>query len=214
MVIYLYRRRVVVIRLFIYFLLFLFVYLLSYFISYIKYNDKEYINYRGVIEENLILKNELLELSNVTYSKGILAKVLLRDLYSFYDEIVLNVGSDDGVFQNSGVLNDKGLVGIVSKVEKTRCYVKLLSSSYNISVKVNDSYGNYSNGVVGMINKYDDIRIGDIVYTSGLDDVIGGLYVGKVIDIRLDKDGLGKELEIEYVSNGNLNYVYVMGNVE
>lgn len=214
MVICLYKRKELIVRLFTFILLFLFIYLISYFISYIRYSDKEYVENRGVVLENLILKNELLELTNVSFSKGVVAKVIVRDMYSFYDEIILNVGSDDGVVMNSAVLNDEGLIGIVSRVDKTRCYVKLLSSNYNISIKVEDSYGNYNNGIVNMINKYDDISEGDIVYTSGLDDVIGGLYVGIVKDVKLDKDGLGKELEIEYVNNKHLNYLYIVGNIE
>ena len=190
------------------------VYCLSYGISSIRFDDKKYIEISGLLEENRVLKNELLELGDITLTNGIVGKVLLRDLYSFYDEIILNVGSEDGVVKDSAVINEYGLVGIVSKVDKNKSYVKLLSSHYNISVKVNDNYGNYNNGRVTMIDKYTEIKEGDAVYTSGLDNVTGNIFLGKVTKVKLDSDGLGKELEIDYVNNKNLNYVYVVGSLE
>lgn len=214
MVIYLFWRKKIIHKIFIFVFMLFLVYCLSYGISSIRFDDKKYIEISGLLEENRVLKNELLELGDITLTNGIVGKVILRDLYSFYDEIILNVGSEDGVVKDSAVINEYGLVGIVSKVDKNKSYVKLLSSNYNISVKVNDNYGNYNNGRVTMIDKYTEIKEGDIVYTSGLDNVVGNIFLGKVTKVKLDSDGLGKELEIDYVNNKNLNYVYVVGSLE
>ena len=214
MVIYLFWRKKIIHKIFIFVFMLFLVYCLSYGISSIRFDDKKYIEISGLLEENRVLKNELLELGDITLTNGIVGKVILRDLYSFYDEIILNVGSEDGVVKDSAVINEYGLVGIVSKADKNKSHVKLLSSNYNISVKVNDNYGNYNNGRVTMIDKYTEIKEGDIVYTSGLDNVVGNIFLGKVTKVKLDSDGLGKELEIDYVNNKNLNYVYVVGSLE
>jgi hypothetical protein len=112
------------------------------------------------------------------------------------------------------VLNYNGLVGIVTKVEKNKCNVKLLTTDFNISVRINDTYGNLNDGIITMIDKYSDINIGDNIYTSGLDDVPGDIYVGEVLSVSLDKDELGKEVKAKLVDNNYLNYVYIVGNIE
>lgn len=214
MVIYLSKKREVILKVTIFSLLFIFVCSLSYFLSYIRYDDIKYIQDSNLIMENERLKKELNDIGIVSYKDGVIAKVILRDMYSFYDEIVLNVGSKDNVEVNDAVINKDGLVGIVTKVDKCRCNVKLLSSSYNISVRINDTYGNLNNGVVTMIDKYSDIDIGDKIYTSGLDDVPGNIYVGEVTKVSLDKDELGKEIRVKLVDNKYLNYVYIVGSIE
>ena len=201
-------------KIFIAVLLFFLIYFLSYFISYVRYDNREMVNVNAILEENNILKKEMLELSGVSLTDGVLAKVIFRDFYSFYDNVFINLGSDDGVEKSSAVINENGLIGIVNKVYKNRSSVNLLSSDYNISIKVNGEYGNYCNGIVTMVDKYSDVRVGDIIYTSGLDDVVGGIYVGKVSEVKIDADGLGKFLKVDYLENKNLNYVYVVGKVE
>ncbi len=214
MVIYLSKKREVIYKILIFTLLFLFLYSLSYFISYIKYDNKEFILNSGLVVENGRLVKELEDISNVTYREGILGKVLYRDIYSFYDELVLNVGSNTGIQVNDAVIDKDSLIGIVIKVDKNTSRVKLLSSDYNISVKIKDTYGNLNNGIITMIDKYSDINIGDKVYTSGLDEIPSNIYIGKVSDISLDKDGLGKEVKIDKRDNTNLNYVYIVGKIK
>ena len=64
-----------------------------------------------------------------------------------------------------------------------------------------------------MIDKNSDVSLGDLVYTSGLDEVLGDIFIGKVVDIQMDSDNVGKILTVEYVDNCNLNYVVVRGKV-
>ena len=214
MVIYLLKKREVLIKILIFIILFLFVYGLSYFISYIKYDNRKYLDSSYLVLENQLLKKELHSIGTTKYKDAILAKVIIRDIYSFYDEVIINVGSNDNVIEGDAVINEDGLVGIVYKVDKNRCYVKLLSSNYNISVKVDDTYGNLNKGIITMLDKYSKINKGDLVYTSGLDNVLGNIYIGKVSDVTYDKEGLGKEVKLEYNDNTYLNYVYVVGKIK
>ena len=213
MVIYLYKKRVVILKIISFILLFIFLYGLAYFSSYIKYKDRYYVELDGLRLENQLLKKELNDLVNTNYEEGIIAKVILRDMYSFYDELVINVGSKDNINIYDSVIYNGSLVGIVTKVNDNTSNVKLISSNYNISVKIGNTYGNLNKGIVTMIDKYSDISAGDLVYTSGLDNILSDIYIGKVKDISLDEDGLSNKVIIEYEDNCNLNYVYVVGKI-
>ena len=213
MVIYLYKKRVVILKIISFILLFIFLYCLAYFSSYIKYKDRYYVELDGLRLENQLLKKELNDLVNINYEEGIIAKVILRDMYSFYDELVINVGSNDNINIYDSVICNGSLVGIVTKVNDKTSNVKLISSNYNISVKIGNTYGNLNKGIITMIDKYSDISVGDLVYTSGLDNILSDIYIGKVKDVSLDEDGLSNKVIIEYEDNSNLNYVYVVGKI-
>lgn len=188
------------------FMFILFGYLLSNVFVYIKYDDKNFINDRLLIIENNDLKYKLGELSKLVNSEYIIGYVRYRDLYSFNERIVINV--KDKVNVGNAVVNDEGLVGIVSNINDSNVYVSLLTSKYNVSVMINDCYGNLSNGVVNMIDKECKISIGDNVVTSGLNDISKGIYVGKVK--RINEDSLGYILEVDLINNKHLNYVGVI----
>lgn len=213
MVIYLYKKRVVILKIISFILLFIFLYGLAYFSSYIKYKDRYYVELDGLRLENQLLKKELNDLVNINYEEGIIAKVILRDMYSFYDELVINVGSKDNINIYDSVICNGSLVGIVTKVNDNTSNVKLISSNYNISVKIGNTYGNLNKGIITMVDKYSDISIGDLVYTSGLDNILNNIYIGKVKDVSLDEDGLSNKVIIEYEDNNYLNYVYVVGKI-
>lgn len=214
MVIYLGKRRKILCKLIIFIILFVFIYIGGFLNSYFKYNNKNMIDSKVLSIQNQILKKELddIEKLNIDGGNYIIGKVVFRDIYSFYDEVVINLGNDD-VKIGDAVVDSCGLVGIIYNTTDNLSYVKLLSSNYNISVKVNDSYGNLNMGMVTLLNKYKDINIGDIVYTSGYGDVLGNIYVGKVDSIKLDSDGLGKEVKVNYCDNSNLNYVAILRNI-
>lgn len=212
--IYLNRRKVLV-RVILFILFVLTVFGFSYVSSYFKYNDSSFIESELLIKENLLLKKEINELSGFEMKSDsyIIGKVLNRDLYSFYEEIVINLGEED-VSVGDAVVNEKGLIGVVYKVGNYRSIVKLLTSNYNVSVVIGNTYGNLNNGTISMLNKYSDIKEGDLVYTSNYGDVEKDIYVGIVKKVSYDKDGLGKEVEVELVDNKNLNYIGVIKRIK
>ena len=215
MVIYLRKRNKYVIKYLFILLLIIFIYGINYVLSYLKYNDSEILEVNVLKSENNRLRKELRNINDIVSYDGIdykyvIGKVIIRDIHNFYNEIVINLGSDKVMVGNAVVSRD-GLVGIITKVEKDRSYVKLLSSDYNVSVVVNGNYGNYNNLKVSMISKYSEIKEGDVVYTSGLVvEIPYGIYVGTVSKIDNDQDNLGKELKIIMVNNDNLNYIAVI----
>ena len=58
---------------------------------------------------------------------------------------------------------------------------------------------------------YNDINVGDLIYTSGIGNVTGDLYVGKVKEIRLNNTEIEKNIivELDYDID-NLNYLFIV----
>ena len=210
MVIYLQRKIKKVIFYVVIFLSFVICCLLSNLFVYLRYDDKEYINSKILEIENIELKNKYKELSkfingDIKNFNYVIGKVRYRDLYSFYEKIIVNV-SDVNV--GEAVVNSEGLIGIISDVKDNNVSVRLLTSKYNVSVSIGECYGNLSNGKVDMIEKECNVSVGDKIYTSGLNDIVKGIYVGEVSNII--EDELGLVLDVKLIDNRNLNYVGVI----
>ncbi len=188
-------------------MLFIFIYGVGYGLSYMRYNDKKLIDVELVLLENETLKNELNELKELD-TKFEIEKVFIRDIHSFYNQVVIKTSDKELI--GSAIVNDEGLVGILSKVENGFGYINLLTSDYNVSVKVGDTYGNLSRGEISLLDKYSDIKVGDLVYTSGLNDIPKDIYIGKVIDVTMDNENLGKKVKVELIDNKYLNYVGIV----
>lgn len=140
---------------------------------------------------------KLLDIDDQDYS-FLYSKVLLRDIYYFYDEITIGKGSSDGIKVQDLVVNEEGVVGIVKEVKNHSSVVQLLThSDTQLSVKINQSYGILTSVdheiIVKNIKLDQDIQVGDLVYTSGLTSIPGDILVGSVKEIRTDG------LELEYI---------------
>ncbi len=202
-------------KIFITILLILFIVCSGYYFNFITYNNKDIIETEVLRQTNEVLKEELNKSKKISNFKEdyVIARVILRDIHNFYNEIVINVG-DNEVKEGDAVINEDGLIGIIKEVKKDVSYVKLLDNSYNLSVKVNDTYGNLKGNKVDLLNKYSEFREGDLIYTSGLTNIPEGIYVGRIDKVKMDQNGLGKELEVTLVDNSNLIYVGIISKIE
>ena len=61
-----------------------------------------------------------------------------------------------------------------------------------------------------MLDKYSEVKEGDVVYTSGLSKIPAGLLVGEVTSVKMDSNALGKEAKVNLVNNKNLNYIAII----
>lgn len=175
--------------------------------SYLRFDDKKYVSSYVLGLKNKELEDEVRELrkfvnSDLNEFSYVIGKVKYRDLYKFNEEIVIDVRD---VSKGDAVVNSEGLVGIVVSDKGN---VKLLTSTYNVSVSIGECYGNLSNGSVDMVDKECNVSVGDKVYTSGLGNIVKGIYVGSVS--KVDNDSLGLVLDINLIDNSNLNYVGVI----
>lgn len=187
----------------------------NYLFNYFKYNNKDEVNVAVLQDELTILRNEIKDLESVKNfdSDYVIARVILRDIHSFYNEVVINVGSNK-VEVGDPVVNEEGLIGIIDKVHKDTANVKLLTSEMNISVKVDETYGNLKGQKVDLLDKYSELKVGDVIVTSGLTQIPEGLYVGKIKKVKMDENNLGQELEVELVNNDDLIYVGVIKTIK
>ena len=164
--------------------------------------------------EELLEANQFLITNNIN---AILTKVKFRNIYNYKNSLTIYKGSRDNIVKGMLVLDENGLVGIIDKVYKNNSEVKLITNKdINISVKINNSYGilKLRDGkiIVTDLTLYDEINVDDEVYTSGIGNLLGNIFIGKVKNIDIDKNNIEKTLEISLGSNlNNLNYLYVVG---
>lgn len=148
---------------------------------------------------------------NIEYSK-----VMLQNIYDFYNKTTINKGTNSNIEKGQAVINEKGLIGIINKVSNNSSEVNLITNpNTSISVKVNNSYGILTTKdnklIVKNIKTNNEIKEGEQVFTSGLTDIPEGILVGTV------KSVTKSSLELEYILEitsaidiYNLSYVGVV----
>lgn len=159
--------------------------------------------------------SKLLEIKNYDYNI-IYTKVLTRNIYDFFNKITIFKGAKDNLEVGDVVINELGLIGLISKVdENTSEVVILTNSNTNLSVKINDSFGiltaKDNTLLVKNIKLNKEIEVGASVYTSGLTQIPEGILIGTVKSVN--KDNLELEYLIEItpsVDFYNLNYMGVI----
>ncbi len=126
--------------------------------------------------ENKDLKEEIYMLSNIKYNdyNYILAKISIRNLY---DSNLYYLESNESIIDDLAVINNNGIIGITK--DSTMIGIKDIS----LSIKVNNKYGMYENGILYM---NEECNIGDIVYTSGLTSIPSNLKVGVISSVKLN----------------------------
>lgn len=182
-------------------------------------NQKNIANTICEIENKNIINeyNELLNLVNLNKDNYNLlySKIIKREIYEFNDKVTILKGSKDNIKKGDIVINEYGLVGVISKVDYNSSEVSLITNNdTNISVKVGESYGMlYSKDHKLKIKNMKIegvIKEGDEVITSGLTSIPEGIKLGKVSDIKKDELELEYILDIEGISLQNLKYVGVL----
>ena len=175
--------------------------------------------------ENKELKKELEISQELNYLKQsenydyIIAKVAIRNPFTFYDTLIIDKGSDDGITSGMAVVNDRGFLGKISTTNKKSSQVDLITKPNNdISIIVHGSYGilsGYSKEneclIISNLNNYNNVDKGDLIYTSGLSNLPGSILIGKVSKVSYDRFQIEKKICVEKsVDLDNLNYVAII----
>ena len=157
-----------------------------------------------IAEQNMMLAGD---------SSLILGKISLRNIYNFYDYLVINTKYT--VKNGDEVINEEGLVGFIISHSKHLAKVRLLTGKHKLSIKINNSYGlleKYNPKtkcfLVTNLKNIETIKEGDIVETSGLSKESAHLYVGKVYKINNLTNSLFVKSDVDF---DNLNYLFVRG---
>lgn len=157
-------------------------------------------------EENRRLKDEYTSLldfkSRINIDEDYTITNVHKSNYGF-DKIVLN-----GSFkENSEIVSDDGLVGIITKSDNNLSYGDYLFNTH-ILVRIDDTegkiYGRDDDGnlLIKEISNYNNIKINDNVSS------MHGMYIGKVVNIIYED--LESIIVVKMGSVNNLNYVGVI----
>ena len=153
------------------------------------------------LRELEVLKAEnknLQEYMNLTekYSdyEAIPAYVINRDVSNFGSNLVINVGSDDGIEENMTVIADKGLVGHVVSVQKKSAKVQVIidpASTVSCTISTTEESiickGTLDNDQIlraTYIPTGAELIVGDSIQTSGVGGIYQrGIFIGTIKEI-------------------------------
>jgi rod shape-determining protein MreC len=131
--------------------------------------------------ENINLKIEnnslrdLLDLKQRKDYEAVVAKVIGYSNKEWQSEVILNVGKNNGVLEGMGVVNEKGLIGIVVLSASSTCEVRLINdpqTSVGARILSSRSLGMIEGSqskklFLNYISKDDLVFPGDIIITAG-----------------------------------------------
>lgn len=148
-----------------------------------------------------------------------LAQVIGKDISQ--DTFFIDKGSEDGIAEGLAVISSsKALFGKIGKVYKNHSQVILISNkASNISVKIGDKEiegvlrgeGNFKI-LLGLIPLDKEIKVGDLLYTTGREGIIPkNLLVGKINTILKNDIEPYQQAEIlPFFEIGDLKVVFVI----
>ncbi len=150
------------------------------------------------------------------------AEVVVNSIRRTDNFITINKGALDGVKEEMGVVDGRGVVGIVYHTSPHYSLViSVLNSKASISCKISDSnyfgYLKWDGGDCRYANLVDMPRhsiceVGDTIVTTGFTPIFPeGLMVGTVEEISDSRDGLSFLLKVRLSTDfGRLNQVKVV----
>jgi rod shape-determining protein MreC len=200
---------------------------------------RDYINLKGkyldLQKENSQLRQKYSENINLKVENDSLRKLLgieLRKDYTtiparvigYYEskwqsEIILNVGSSDGILEGMGVINEDGLIGVVVLAGNNSCNVRLINDPQsNIGIRILSSrklgiiQGSQDKKItLNYISSEEPVFKGDIIVTSEFGNLPGEILVGRVSKVAESVGNPYKVIEIEpFVDFKKIEYVVVI----
>lgn len=206
---------------------------------YQQINDvSEYLNLRTENEalalENARLKSILFNTKDTTHLKkmdsitgipadDILVSKVIHNSYNVHENfLTLNSGSNDGVKQDMGVINNLGIVGIVDNTSPK--YATVLSilnvkSQINAKIKKSNHFGSLvwngkSTGFVQLIDvpRLAAIRKGDTIVTGGQSVIFPeNINIGTIYKVEIDNQTHYYTITVKLFNDmTNLGHVYII----
>lgn len=181
---------------------------------------KEKIDEMKLLEvENIELKNNINSLKEILNLNDILseytkvpANVISRNFGYWYDSLIIDKGTNDGIKENQAVITGNGLIGYIESTNYKTSTVKLITSELEnkISVKIyeddKETFGiltGYKDGYFIIEGVTENVEKDFLVTTAGLgNNYPEGIYIGKVDEIVTDNFGLIKNLKVK----SDINY--------
>lgn len=149
----------------------------------------------AIENENNYLK-ALLQSSKQVKGRTLIAELLAVNVEPFVDQVILDKGSQDGVYVGQPVLDAYGIMGQIIQVEPYSSRALLINDPHSgvavqnartgmRAIASGDSYTGKLR--ILYIPKTADIEVGDLFLTSGMGDRYPeGFPVGKVVSVNKD----------------------------
>lgn len=123
--------------------------------------------------------------------RSLVAEVLQVRAGEFRQQMVIDRGAGHGLYPGQPVLDARGVVGQIARVGPLQATVLLITDNRHAmlvrSARTQDRYLAYGDGrglVLRNVPRTNDLRVGDLLLTSGLDETYPDEYpVGAVADI-------------------------------
>ena len=201
-------------------------------------NLNEYLNLKTQNEElaieNAKLKSLLFNAKDTTTAKrldslkgvkleDIIVSKVIHNSYNVYENyLTLNSGERDGVKPDMGVINDKGIVGIIENTSpKYATVISILNkrTQINAKIKKSDHFGslNWNGKSTGFVQLTDLprlalIKIGDTIVTGGQSVIFPeNINIGTIAKIYRDTQTNFYTLDVKLFNDmTNLGHVYII----
>lgn len=172
----------------------------------------------AVEEENALVKGKS---ESFIYIPATVVKMSRNSAHNY---IILNKGTKDGVVPQSGILTDRGVVGIISAADKHYSYgMTLMNSSFCVGAKVGRNGvltplkwdGEHSDrAIISDIPPHHSVGIGDTVKTSGYSLVFPPeIPIGVTTRESLSHDGAALQARVDLFQDLSLvRYVTISVN--
>jgi len=166
-------------------------------------------------EENKRLKKLLGSSSSIDTSKILIAELIKVNLSPFSNKVIINKGNSNNLFLGQSVVDSFGVLGVISEINKNFSVVTLITDPGHAILAVNartdkrivlSGTGDNRKLKAKYISLNEDIIEGDILITSGLDNVFpGGYTIGEisVVKKKLNQDFLDVEVRPSSILSSN-----------
>ncbi len=161
-------------------------------------------------------------IKGISRTNIIVSKVIHNSYNVFENYLTLNSGTSDGVRPDMGVINSKGIIGIVDKVSKnyaTVISVLNIKSQINAKIKKSNHFGSLvwngkSTGFVQLIDvpRLAAIRKGDTIVTGGQSVIFPeNIGIGTIDKIYIDTETNFYTINVRLFNDmTNLGHVYII----
>lgn len=181
---------------------------------------QEILTYQESKAENERL-TKLLGVPEIAKVEHVVAKTIGQDTSFENLSFFINVGSEDGIHVRMPVISVEGIVGTITRVYKnSSVFVTILDPSHDVDGIVTrtrarmivEGKGKPLVARTKYLDRSDDVRVGDLVVTSGMDGIFPkGLPIGSIIKVDKPQAGVVQEAELRAAFDmGHLEEVLVL----
>jgi rod shape-determining protein MreC len=175
-------------------------------------------------KKDTILASKILFRSDLNNYNVVVSKVIKNSFNSRENYITINSGKKVGIETDMGVVNDKGIVGLIEKTSADFATIQSVlntKSKINAKIKNSNHFGSliWDGKNVGYAQLIDVPRLaslkhGDSIVTGGNSDIFPeNIPIGKIDKIFIDKKTNYYTINIRLFNDmTSLGYVYVIEN--